>query len=91
MKTYVNGNPIQSGEWQKAKSILIAKGIYQTLGNCGDYTISKLSRLKIKEIETFVEDGFEFRIIESEVMSLSLSSFNVSKPYIQKECWWQTI
>ena len=91
MKNYVNGKPIQSGEITKAKKILLSKGIYQTLGNWGAYTPNKLSRLRIKEIETFVEDGFEFRIIESEVMSFSLSSLEVSKPHTQKECWYQPI
>jgi hypothetical protein len=91
MKNYVNGKPIQSGETQKAKEILLSKGIYHTLGNWGAYTPNKLSRLRIKETEVFVKDGFEFRIIESEVMSFSLSSLEVSKPYIQKECWYQPI
>jgi hypothetical protein len=91
MKNYVNGKAIQLGETQKAREILLAKGIYQTLGNFGAYTPNKLSRLRVKEIETFVEDGFEFRIIESEVMSFSLSTLEVSKPHTQKECWYQPI
>ena len=91
MKNYVNGKPIELGETKKAKEILLEKGIYQTLGNFGAYTPNKLSRSGIKEIEMFVKDGFEFRIIESEVMSFSLSNLEISKPYIQKECWYQPI
>ena len=91
MKNYVNGKPIELGETKKAKEILLEKGIYQTLGNFGAYTPNKLSRSGIKEIEMFVKDGFEFRIIESEVMSFSLTSLEISKPYIQKECWYQPI
>ena len=89
-KTYVNGKPFQAGDSTKAKEIMIAKGIFQKLGNWGEYTPNKTKRL-VKHIETFVVDGFEFRVIESEVMSFSLSTMEVSKPHVQRECWFQPI
>jgi len=33
----------------------------------------------------------EFTIIESQVMSFSFDTLSVSKPYIQKEAWFQPV
>jgi hypothetical protein len=87
---YVNGREEQPGEMKAAKEILINAGIYRTLGNFGPYFPNKLDRL-VKHIETFVKDGFEFTIIESEVMSFSFDSLSVSAPHKQKEAWFQPV
>ncbi len=87
---YVNGKIEEIGQFQEARKILQELGIYQTLGNFGVYNSKKTERI-FTEIEVFIKDGYEFRIIESEVMSFSFDSMRVSKPYIQKECWFQPI
>jgi hypothetical protein len=87
-KCYVNGKPEVSGEMRRAKEILISMGVYRTLGNFGPYFPNKLDR-QVKHIEKFVKDGFEFTIVESEVMSFSFDSMSVSKPYKQREAWFQ--
>jgi len=87
-KCYVNGRVEQAGEMKAAKEILIREGIYRTLGNFGPYFPNKLDR-QVKHLETFSKGGFEFTIVESEVMSFSFDSMSVSKPYLQKEAWFQ--
>jgi hypothetical protein len=87
-KLYVNGRPEEPGQMKRAKEILIESGVYRTLGNFGPYFPNKLDRL-VKHIETYVKDGFEFTIVESEVMSFSFDSMSVSAPHKQKEAWFQ--
>ena len=87
-KRYVNGRVEERGQMTTAREILVKADIYRTLGNFGPYFPNKLDR-QVKLIETFVKDGFEFRIVESEVMSFSFDSMSVSKPYIQREAWFQ--
>jgi len=90
IRSYVNGKEEQTGEFAKAKEVLIREGIYRTLGDFGPYVPNKLKR-EVDVIDTFVLDGFEFTIVESEVMSFSLSSLKVSSPYKQKEAWYQPV
>lgn len=87
-KYYVNGRVEQSGEMKTAREILVREGIYRTLGNFGPYFTNKLDR-QVKVIDRFVKEGFEFTIVESEVMSFSFDTMGVSKPYLQKEAWFQ--
>ena len=74
----------------RARDILVKAGIYRTLGNFGPYFPNKESR-RHKKIETFIIEDIEFTIIESEVMSFSFDSMGMSKPYIQKEAWYQPV
>ena len=87
-KIYVNGKEEQLGEMTRAREILVNTGIYKTLGNFGPFFPNKLSRT-YRVIDTFIKEGFEFTIIESEVMSFSFDSMRVSEPYKQKEAWFQ--
>ena len=87
-KQYINGNEEKRGDMLRAKELLITAGIYRKMGNFGPYFPNKLDR-KVEHIEKFVKDGFEFTIVESEVMSFSFDSMSVSKPYKQKEAWFQ--
>ena len=87
-KLYVNGRVEQAGEMQRAKEILIGSGVYRTLCNFGPYFPSKLSR-KVRHVETYVQDGFEFTIVESEVASFSLDQLSLSQRYVQREAWFQ--
>ena len=87
-KQYVNGRIEEPGQMKRAKEILIETGVYRTLGNFGPYFPNKLDR-QVHVIETFVKEGFEFTIVESEVMSFSFDSMSVSKPYKQREAWFQ--
>jgi len=91
-QTYKNGMPVTDAgaDFRRAKDLLIQKGLYGRLGNFGPYYPNKDSRYFTK-LETFILDGIEFTIIESEVMSFSLSSLEMSKPYIQKEAWFQPV
>jgi len=89
-KKYINGNEEQRGDMTRAKDFLIQTGIYRTLGNFGPYFPNKESR-QHKKLETFQIEDIEFTIIESEVMSFSFDSMSMSKPYIQKEAWFQTV
>jgi hypothetical protein len=89
-KHYVNGLPEQSGEMVKAREVLQRAGIYRTLGNFGPLFPNKLDRC-YKHIETITLEGYEFMIIESEVMSFSFSSMGVSQPYTQREAWFQPV
>jgi hypothetical protein len=89
-KRYVNGVAEQSGDFARAKDLLISKGLYRTLGNFGPYFPNKESRI-VTHIETFVLEEMEFTIVESEVMSFSFGSMGVSEPYRQKEAWYQPI
>jgi hypothetical protein len=88
IKCYVNGKEEKAGEFTKAKEVLIRKGLYQTLGNFGPYFPNKLQRV-VNLVETFVLDGFEFTIVESEVMALSTSSVKASSSNNHKEAWYQ--
>jgi hypothetical protein len=89
-KSYQNGviatDP--STDFKRAKDLLLRRGIYQQMGNFGPYYPNKESRHH-KKVDRFTIDGMEFVIIESEVMSFSFDSLSVSKPYIQKEAWFQ--
>lgn len=77
-------------DFRRAKDLLIQKGLYGKLGNFGPYYPNKDNRCFTK-LETFVLDDIEFTIIESEVMSFSLGSLELSKPYMQKEAWFQPV
>lgn len=89
-KNYQNGALAESSDFSRAKEILIRAGIYQKMGNFAPYTPSRVNRIH-KVLETLVIDGMEFTIIEQEVMSFSFDSMSISKPYIQKEAWFQPI
>ena len=89
-KQYINGNEERTGDMTRARDILIKAGIYRTLGNFGPYFPNKESRIH-KKIETFIIEDIEFTIIESEVMSFSFDSMGMSKPYKQKEAWYQPV
>jgi hypothetical protein len=89
-KKYLNGNSEQPTDFRVAKDLLIKAGLYRTLGNFGPYFPNKERRTH-KKLETFVLEGMEFTIIESEVMSLSLNTLSVSEPYKQKEAWFQPV
>ena len=89
-KNYQNGMPEDPSDFLRAKTLLINAGIYRTMGNFGPYYPIKEGR-KHKKLETLVIEGMEFTIIESQVMSFSLDSLSVSKPYIQKEAWFQPV
>ena len=89
-KNYQNGMPEDPSDFLRAKTLLINAGIYRTMGNFGPYYPIKEGR-KHKKLEILVIEGMEFTIIESQVMSFSLDSLSVSKPYIQKEAWFQPV
>jgi hypothetical protein len=89
-KRYINGNEEKRGDMLRAKELLIQAGLYRTMGNFGPYFPNKESRHH-KKLQTFIIEDIEFTIIESEVMSFSFGSMEMSKPYIQKEAWFQTI
>lgn len=82
--------PWDSSDFIRAKTLLINAGVYRTMGNFGPYLHDKESRI-FKKIKTFIIEDMEFTLIESEVMSFSLDSLSVSKPYIQKEAWFQPV
>lgn len=87
-RLYVNGMEEQLFQHKEAREILQRAGIYRTLGNFGPLFPDKLARSH-KHIETITLEGYEYMIIESEVMSFSFSDMSVSKPYIQREAWFQ--
>lgn len=87
-KLYVNGMEEQSGQMKEAKEVLQRAGIYRTLGGFGPLFPNKLDRM-YKHIETITLEGYEYMIIESEVMSFSLGSMTMSDPYIEREAWFQ--
>lgn len=89
-KLYVNGVTEQSGDFKRAKELLVKAGLYQKMGNFGPYFPDKESRL-VTKLETIVLEDMEYTIIESEVMSFSFNQMGVSKPYMQKEAWFQPI
>ena len=91
-QTYQNGLTVTDAgaEFKTAKALLLQKGIYQRMGNFGPYYPNKAKRI-VQVIETFVLEGMEFTIVESEVMSFSFSSMSVSEPYKQKEAWFQPV
>ena len=89
-KNYQNGMPEDPSDFLRAKTLLINAGIYRTMVNFGPYYPIKEGS-KHKKLETLVIEGMEFTIIESQVMSFSLDSLSVSKPYIQKEAWFQPV
>jgi len=89
-KQYINGLEENSGDMTRARDYLIKAGIYRTLGNFGPYFPNKEGRIHEK-IDRFVIEDMEFTIIESEVMSFSFDSMSVSKPYKQREAWFQRI
>jgi len=89
-KKYINGLEENSGDLSRARAQLIKSGIYQTLGNFGPFFPNKLNRT-YQVIDRFEKEGFEFTIIESEVMSFSFNSMTVSEPHKQREAWYQRI
>ena len=89
-KLYVNGCEEASNHFREAQAAATQAGFYRSLGNFGPLFPNKLSR-RYKLIETVVHGGYEYMIIESEVMSFSLSSMEVSKPHIQREAWFQPV
>jgi hypothetical protein len=89
-KKYLNGNSEQPTDFSVAKNLLIKAGVYRTLGNFGPYFPNKESRIHNK-LETFVLEGMEFTIIESEVMNFSFDTLSVSAPQKQKEAWFQPV
>jgi hypothetical protein len=90
IKHYFNGNEEKREDYLRSKQLLINAGIYRTLGNFGPYFPNKESRIH-KKIKTFIIEDIEFTLIETEVMSFSFDSMDVSKPFIQKEAWFQTV
>lgn len=90
IKHYINGNEEKSGEHTRARRLLLAAGVYQTLSGFAPYYPNKESRI-MKKKETFIIEDIEFTIIEREVMSFSFDSMQVSNPYIQTEALFQTI
>lgn len=89
-KRYVNGKPYLPGEMGLAKEALVRKGIYRTLGNFGPYLPGK-DQILHKLVDRFELEGFEFTIVEHEVMSFSFNSMSVSEPYMQKSAWFQKL
>lgn len=89
-KQYVNGRFEEIGQMTNAREVLIRKGLYSTLGNFGPFFQNKLDRYGVKIVDRFVLDGFEFTLVETDVMSLS-SSGGVSSQYKQKEAWFQPV
>jgi len=89
-KQYINGNEEQRGDMARAKELLIQAGLYRTMGNFGPYFPNKEDRYH-KKLETFIIEDIEYTIIESEVMSFSFGSMEMSKPYKQREAWFQTV
>ena len=89
-KQYINGMTEGLYDFSRAKDLLIKAGLYRTMGNFGPYFLNKKNR-NHTVIETFVLEGMEFTIIESEVMSFSFNTVTVSKPYMQKEAWFQPV
>ena len=89
-KNYQNGMPEDRSDFLRAKTLLINAGIYRTMGNFGPYYPIKEGR-KHKKLEILVIEGMEFTIIEQEVMSFSFDLMSVSKPYMQKEAWFQPV
>ena len=89
-KLYVNGMEDSIDHFRAAREELLKAGIYQRLGNFGPLFPNKLDR-HYKHIETLTLGGYEFMIIESEVMSFSFSTMEVSKPHTQREAWYQPL
>ena len=89
-KLYVNGLEERSGQMTAARDLLQRAGIYRTLGNFGPLFPNKLDRC-YGHVETITLGGYEYMIIESEVMSFSLSTMEVSKPHTQREAWFQPV
>jgi len=91
-KVYVNGREEQRGDFKRAKELLVKAGIYQQMENFGPYFPNKESRCH-KKLETFILEDMEFFIIESEVMSVSISHYasGLLNPHTQKEAWFQPI
>ena len=89
-KTYINGQPEIAGQHTAAREVLVKAGIYGRLGNFGPFFHNKFSR-RFSIVETIVRGGYEFTIVETEVMSFSLDSLSVSRPRKQLEAWFQPI
>jgi hypothetical protein len=91
-KVYVNGitadSSQQGSDFRRAKELLIKAGVYRKMGNFGPFYPNKKSRI-YTVLETLVIEEMEYTIIESEVMSFSLGSMSMSKPYMEKEAWFQ--
>jgi hypothetical protein len=91
-KFYINGQLSKIGQFREAEQTLIKSGKHRKhrLGNFGPYYPEKLTRI-VKPVETFIYEGYEFIIVESEGMSFSLDTLQLSKPHTQKECWFQPV
>ena len=76
-KLYVNGMEEQLGQVKEAREILQRRGIYRKL------------EYQFKHVETLVLEGYEYMIIEREVMSFSLGSLTMSEPYVERVAWFQ--
>jgi hypothetical protein len=88
-KHYVNGLPESRGEGLAAKEFLVRTGLIRKLGNWGPFFPNKLHR-QFSVVETFVREGFEWTIIESEVISLGLN-LETSAPHKSLEAWYQPV
>jgi len=80
----------QPGQMSAARDLLQRAGLYRTLGNFGPLFPNKLDRL-YRHIETLTIGEYEYMIIESEAMSFSLASMEMSSPYKQREAWFQPV
>jgi len=89
-KLYVNGMEEQIGQMKEAREILQRRGIYRTLGNFGPLFPDKLE-YRFNHIETFTLEGYEYMIVEREVMGFSLESMAVSEPFVERVAWFQPI
>ena len=93
-KTYHNGITVtqeeENANWHKAKALLQREGVYETLANFGPFFPNKAKRLH-KVIESFIREGLEFTIIESEAMYFSIESMQMSSPRREREVWYQPV
>ena len=89
-KLYANGMEEKPGQMKEAREVLQRRGIYRTLGNFGPLFPNKLE-YQFNHIETLVMEGYEYMIVEREVMSFSLGSMTMSEPYVERVAWFQPI
>ena len=87
---YKNGREETTGDFLRAKEVLIAKGLYRTLGNFGPHTASKEDIIH-QVVEVFTEGGFQFTLIEHEVMSLGMDFRTVSAPRRERTAWYMPV
>ena len=89
-KLYANGMEEKPGQMKEAREVLQRRGIYRTLGNFGPLFPNKLE-YQFNHIETLAMEGYEYMIVEREVMSFSLGSMTMSEPYVERVAWFQPI